>query len=365
MRPTIAILSTKNLIHNILTLRSLAKNSKFVAMVKANAYGHGIRSVSLRIKDYVDMFGVASIDEALILRKIGIKNDILLCEGVFSEEEFLIASAENFQIVIHSEEQVQWLKNIHYLPNKIVIWFKVDSGMGRLGFNIENEEKMMHVKEIFDDLSKNKFLKEKIRLMSHFACADEKDHPLNLIQISRFEQFFSIIENDYGKIVKSFCNSAGIMNFPDQSYDFVRAGISMYGVNFCENKENTDLKSVMHLQAKIIAIKNLSKGEFVGYGATFQANEDKKIAILSIGYGDGYSRTISGAPVMINDEIFHVVGRVSMDMTAIDITGNDDVRVGDWAVLWGEKLPIENIAKYGICEIHRKTFEPIKSMLNT
>ncbi len=113
MRPTIAILSTENLIHNVIELRNYAKNSKFIAMVKANAYGHGIRSVASRIKDYVDIFGVASIDEALILRKIGIKNDILLAEGVFSEEEFLIASAENFQIVIHHEAQISWLKDIH------------------------------------------------------------------------------------------------------------------------------------------------------------------------------------------------------------------------------------------------------------
>ena len=344
MRPTIAILSEKNLIHNILTIKNYAPNSKFIAMVKANAYGHGIRSVASRITDYVDIFGVASIDEALILRKIGVKNNILLAEGVFSEEEFLIASEENFQIVIHNEEQISWLNNIHYLPNKLIIWFKVDTGMGRLGFNIENEEKISRVKQIFDSLSNNQFLKENPRLISHFACADEEKHPLNQIQISRFKQFSSLIENDHGRIIKSFCNSAGIINFPDQHYDFVRSGVAMYGVCPCEKIKN--LRSVMHLQATIIAIKNLSKGECIGYGATFQANEDKKIAILSIGYGDGYSRTINNAPVMINNEIFYSLGRISMDMMAIDITRNDSIKVGNWAILWGEELPIEHIAKY-------------------
>jgi alanine racemase len=344
MRPTIAILSTKNLIHNVLELKNHSRNSKFIAMVKANAYGHGIRSVASRIQNYVDIFGVASIDEALILRKIGIKNEIMLAEGVFSEEEFLIASAENFQIVIHNEEQIQWLKNIHYLPNKITLWFKIDTGMGRLGFNIDNGEKILQVKKIFDHLSQNSFLKEKIRLISHFACADEKNHPLNQTQILRFEKFFSLIEKDHGEIYKSFCNSAGIINFPDQQYDFVRSGIAMYGIDPSEKIKN--LKSVMHLQAKIIAIKNISKGEFVGYGATFQANEDKKIAILSIGYGDGYSRTINGAPVMIDEKIFYSIGRVSMDMTAIDITHSENIKVGDWAILWSEKLPIDTIAKH-------------------
>ena len=343
MRPTIAILSTENLIHNVIELRNYAKNSKFIAMVKANAYGHGIRSVASRIKDYVDIFGVASIDEALILRKIGIKNDILLAEGVFSEEEFLIASAENFQIVIHHEAQISWLKDIHYLPNKLILWFKIDTGMGRLGFNIENDEKITNVKKIFDDLSENKFLQNKLRLMSHFACADEKNHSLNQIQISRFEKFSSLVEKSHGQITKSFCNSAGMINFPNHHYDFVRSGIGIYGVNPCEN-ENLNLKSVMHLQAKIISIKNLSRGESIGYGGTFIAEENKKIAILSIGYGDGYSRTINNAPIMINNEIFYSVGRVSMDMTAVDIThSTHDIKIGDWAVLWSENLRIERV----------------------
>lgn len=348
MRPTIAILSTDNLIHNVIVMKNYAKDSKFIAMVKANAYGHGIRSVASRLKSYVDNFGVASIDEALILRKIGIQNDIILAEGIFEEDELLIASSENFQIVIHNEEQIKWLKNTHYLPNKITIWMKIDSGMGRLGFNIENDEKLEKVKKIYDDLSKNKFLKDNVRLMSHFACADQKDHPLNTIQISRFEKFCSLIENSHKKIIKSFCNSAGIINFPECNYDFVRAGIAMYGISPVNGKTcyDLDLKPVMQLHAKIITIKSISKGESIGYGAKYICDEDKKIAIVSIGYGDGYSRTINRAPVMINDRIFYSIGRVSMDMMAIDVTDGDHIKVDDSVILWGENLPIESVASY-------------------
>ena len=169
--------------------------------LKLNAYGHGLRSTALRLEKQVSSFGVASVDEALALRRVGIKIPITLMEGVFEPDELLIAACENFHVVFHDETQLQWLARIP-LPLPLTAWLKIDTGMGRLGFTLNDAQ------HAYEQLSSNQQIHQPIGLMSHFACADETAHPLNQTQINNFNQF---IHNKKGP--KSFCNSAALFSF--------------------------------------------------------------------------------------------------------------------------------------------------------
>ncbi len=352
MRPTIAVLSTENLFHNLKVIKNFAPKSKIIAMLKANAYGHGIRSVALRIHDKVDMIGVSSIDEAMILRKINIKSKIILMEGLFHQHEVITASAEEFDVVIHSSEQLKWLENTSYLPNPLNIWIKIDTGMGRLGFCMDYDEEINHIESVYNRLYENNNIKKPIGIISHFACSDEQNHPLNQKQINNFKKICNIFELRNQNIIKSFCNSSGIINFSEEHYDFVRPGLMLYGVSPIENlsPKHLNLKPVMHLQSQILTIKTIKKNNCIGYGATTICDEDIKIAIIPVGYGDGYSRTfMSGTPVLINNKICQLFGRVSMDMITVNINNCEEAKIGDTVVLFGENLSINEIEKYSSC----------------
>lgn len=349
MRSTVAYLSTDNLLHNLKIIRQIAPNSKVIGMVKANAYGHGLRSIALRLQNYIDFLGVAAIDEALQLRKAGVTTPIVLMEGVFEPEELIIAADENFSVVFHNQQQLAWL-NDYTLNNLIKIpinaWMKIDTGMGRLGFNV------LEAKNVYQYLLTNINIANPIGIMSHFACADLKSHSLNLQQIKNFNNCLKNLENVKSIndiVVKSFCNSAAIFNFINEHYDVVRPGIALYGVSPILNKSALDLnlKPVMTLQTEIIAIKNLLKDSFVGYGARFRCPRDLKAAVIAIGYGDGYPRTaIDGTPVIINKKRCQIIGKVSMDMAVVDLTNCNDAKIGDPVVLWGDDLPIEEVADF-------------------
>jgi alanine racemase len=336
-RTAVAILSTDNLLHNYKLLKEKIGSVKMMGMVKANAYGHGIRSVSLRLDSHLDMFGVASIDEALALRKVGVKSPIALMQGVFEPSELLVAATEKFHVVFHSLHQVEWLKKV-LLPVPLNVWIKVDTGMGRLGFQIEEAEA---VYELF--LNHSSVVKP-LRLISHFACADQIDHPLNASQIQKFDAFVQ------GKSCElSFCNSAALFNFKNCHHDWVRPGLALYGVSPFENQsaESLDLKPVMTLQTNLTSVKAMRKGDSIGYSASYQCPEDMVVGIAAFGYGDGYPRTEKdGAPVLVGGHECSIIGRVSMDMMAIDLRNAPAASIGDAVVLWGSGLPIENVAKH-------------------
>lgn len=347
MRSLLANLSTKNLLHNLQVIKQVANKSKIIAMVKANAYGHGLRSVSLCLQQEIDFLGVAAIDEALHLRKAGVHSSIVLMEGVFEQEELILAAKENFSVVFHNELQLTWLRNLkinvaEFKP--INAWLKIDTGMGRLGFNLKEAV------DVYEYLATNVNIAKPIGIMSHFACADDYDHKLNSQQIKHFTDFINnhTIFN-YTNNYKSFCNSAGIFNFPDQHYDVVRPGLALYGVSPVLHKSANDLnlKPVMTLRTTIIAIKNLPRHSAVGYGAEFICPKDLTIAVIAVGYGDGYPRiTKPGMPVLIRERRCNIIGRVSMDMAIVDLTNCLDAKVGDLVVLWGDNLLIEEVAKY-------------------
>lgn len=336
-RKTLCTLSTANLLHNLEVIRSKAPKSKIMAMVKANAYGHGIRSVSQRLQGHIDALGVACIDEALALRQAGVTTPITLAEGIFAPEELCVAAEQGFTVVFHSDHQIGWLQQTK-LPAKLRAWIKINTGMGRLGFYPEAAEKAMKT------LSENASIIQPVGIISHFACADEPVHPLNAEQIASFTSFAEKYPGE-----RSFCNSAAIFAFPKMQFDMVRPGLALYGASPLAGKSaaSLGLKPVMTFKTELIAIQKFKRGESVGYGAGFVCPEDMPVGIASVGYGDGYPRVVQeGASVLVGEERCSLLGRIAMDMAAVDLRYCADADVGEKVTLWGEGLPVEDLATY-------------------
>jgi alanine racemase len=336
-RKTLCTLSTANLLHNLETIKARAPRAKVMAMVKANGYGHGIRSVSQRLEGSVDALGVACIDEAIALRQAKVQTPITLIEGVFAPEELALASEQGFSVVFHSDHQVEWLKQAK-LPSKIHAWLKIDTGMGRLGFSPETEAQAFRI------LSESSSVHQPVGIMSHFACADEPEKPINQKQIAAFQKF---IKDKPGQ--KSFCNSAAAFAFPEMQYDWIRPGLALYGASPLEGRsaESLGLKPVMNFRTELIAVQKFRRGDNVGYGAAFTCPEDMPVGIASVGYGDGFPRIVRpGAVVLVDGERCPLVGRVAMDMAAVDLRPCADAVVGDKVTLWGEDLPIEELSAF-------------------
>jgi alanine racemase len=334
---SLALLSTENLQHNVAVIRERVGSAKIIAMIKANAYGHGIRSVALRLAGSVDFFGVASLEEAFILEDCGIKTPIILMQGLFSKEDFFLAIKKSFHIVVHQQKHLEWLGNITH-KDAINLWLKVDTGLGRLGFSMVEAEKAYRV------LSEHSAVQKPLPILSHMACADHKEHPLNALQIAAFQDYIADKEGAF-----SLANSGTIFHFPECSYDYVRPGLALYGASPCRNDsvELLGLKPVMTVQSVVMAIYAFHKGESIGYGARFTCLEDMRVAIVAFGYGDGYpAQARDGAPTMIRGQECPLVGAVSMDMMAVDLKNAPTAEVGDPVILWGEALPVERLLPY-------------------
>jgi len=339
----IAKISIANLLHNLKTLQSQAPQSKIIAMIKANAYGHGINQIAENLESHIYGFGVARIDEALALRKFGIRAPAMLAEGIFTKDDLEICAEQNFEPVFHNSLQLEWIENSN-LSKPIKSWIKINSGMNRLGFDLLDSKNAHQI------LSKNKNITQPVGLMSHLACAEDLNHPLNNSQISIFKNFTVNLPGE-----KSLNNSAAIINFSETNYDFIRPGLALYGASPVNNKSAAELnlKPVMTLQTKIIATHYLKKGQTIGYGGKFVCQKDMKIAVAAIGYGDGYSRTMQdGAPILVGGKKCFLVGRVSMDMITIDISTNENAQIGDDVILWGDGLPIDEVKKFSACSAY-------------
>jgi alanine racemase len=334
-RLAIATLSTENLLHNLEVLRDKAGNRKIMAMIKANGYGHGLRSTALRLDGRVYSFGVASIDEALALRHVGVKAPITLMSGAFEPEDIPIAAEQDFHLIFHENTQINWLENSN-ISKPIKTWFKINTGMGRLGFSPEE------ARTAYDILSNSSKIIQPIGIISHIACADDPINPMNQLQLDNFKNFTHNLPGP-----KSLCNSASIFSFEDDLYDIVRPGIALYGISPINGKTANELrlKPVMTLQTRLVATSIAKAGSSIGYGSRFVCPEDMPIGVIAMGYGDGYPRTArDGTPVLVNDQRCQLVGRVSMDMATIDLRNCPNAKVGDPVVLWGEGLPIEEVA---------------------
>lgn len=333
MRQATIYIDSKALQYNLNRVKQLAPHSQIVSMVKANAYGHGVQDC-LAALNATDAFGVACLEEALEIRRLGYTQPITLIEGVFTEDEMEDVIQQKLECVVHRHEQVEWLiqNKEAYNALGLKVWVKLNSGMNRLGFKIN---------EIIAVIHQLKSLNFNCVLTMHFANADV-DHPLNEQQIQQFLD----VKNACEPILASCCNSAAIYKYPNLHFDYVRPGIMLYGATPFADKDvnELDLKPVMSFEAEIIALNQIQAGESVGYGSTFTATNSMQIAIVSIGYGDGYPRAyVKPNYVAIDKQLTPVIGRVSMDMIAIDTT-NLQVKVGTKVELWGKTRLVDDVA---------------------
>lgn len=336
MRSTTIHICQASLGHNTNLLKSTT-TAKLLAMVKADGYGHGIKAVVPALVA-ADGFGVACMGEALQVKECLHDNDnrpIVLIEGVFGQDEWQQAIACNLQCVIHHQAQLEYALNIAPPPHCATrtVWLKYNTGMNRLGFD---EYATQHACQQLVACG------YQVILTSHFACADDQFHPLNTEQYQRFEALRHKLSTQFA-LQASLCNSAGFVHFSHAHYDWVRLGIALYGSN--PTKQTLALKPVMSLCAKIIAIHHLKAGETVGYGASWQAQKDTTLGIVSIGYGDGYPRSITQGKVWTKGHLVPIVGRVAMDMLAIDLI-DTPAALEDKVELWGEQLPIDQVASW-------------------
>jgi alanine racemase len=332
MRQACVYLSTQALTHNLQRVRDSAPNSSILAMVKADAYGHGLAFALNALQD-ADALGVAFFAEALDIRALGNTQPIVLIEGVFSADEWLEAHQINAQCVIHQDCQLQWALD-HVIPN-VTIWLKINTGMNRLGFS---PEKALLVAE------KLRAAGYDLILTMHFANADQSSHPLNQQQ----RDTFLSIKKKLDPIKASLCNSAALMQWPDMQLDWVRPGIMLYGSSPFANRgaAELNLKPVMTLSTHLIAKHQLPANVFVGYGSEFKTRRPTELGIIAMGYGDGYPRVIEVGNVSILGQFVAIVGRVSMDMLAVDLTDLPVIPpLGTQVTLWGNGLDVDVVAR--------------------
>lgn len=341
MRPLVAHIDLDALRHNYRLACRCAPQSRSVAVIKADAYGHGALECARALAPDVPAFAVASIEEAIRLREGGIQKPIVLLEGIFSADELPLVDQYGFWTSVHSEWQVAAL--LAFSPQKpIPVWLKVDSGMHRLGFSPKDApavwQRLTNAPQV-----------EALHLMSHFATADARDG-------SYFSQQMATLTVLAEQLGAPLClaNSPATLAWPAAHGAWNRPGIMLYGSDPLEetNKITQQLRPVMSLRSEIIALRELEAGEPVGYGGRWRAKRRSRIAVVAAGYGDGYDRhAVDGTPVLVNGKRCQIAGKVSMDMLTIDVTELPDAAIGSEVVLWGAAhdgsvLSVDEVARY-------------------
>lgn len=321
--------------HNLAVAQQHAPASQVMAVVKANAYGHGA-ILAARTLDRAHGFAVARVDEAMALRQAGVRKPVLVMGGAYNREGILNAAERGLTLAIHHFWQIDLLR-FQRLKRPIDWILKVDSGMHRLGFAPTDVERALH------ELASIGMGAERPRLMTHLANADDRNDSATEAQLDTF----AALVTQFGAEC-SVANSAGILGWPRLQGEWVRPGIMLYGVSpFIDSLgAELDLRPVMTLEARLISVKQYPKGARIGYGGTWECPEAMPVGVVGIGYGDGYPRHARpGTPVLIGGTRVPLVGRVSMDMITVDLRTLPDAKVGDKVVLWGRGLPAEIVAE--------------------
>lgn len=334
-RPTRATIHSDALRRNLLRIRELAPHSRVMAVVKADGYGHGLERVAHALEG-ADAFGVAAISDAERLRAAGTAKRTVLLSGFDEPVDLPVLRRLQVDSVVHHEEQLRMLE-LDRAAGVVRVWLKIDSGMHRLGFAPERAA------EVYARLRALPNVHPEIVLMSHFARSDEFDVDTTPRQVDRFRQATCDLPGE-----RSLCNSAAVLGWPQAHADWVRPGGALYGLNVVEGRSAASfgLEPAMTLSTRLIAINDVAAGEAVGYGGAFVCPRPMRIGIAAIGYGDGYPRHApAGTPVLVNGQACGSVGRVSMDLLAVDLSQQPQATVGDPVVLWGQGLPVERIAE--------------------
>ncbi|MBP7369899.1 MAG: alanine racemase [Arenimonas sp.] len=332
-RATTATIHLDALRHNLARIRQAAPHSKVMAVVKADGYGHGLERVAKTLQS-ADAFGVASLSDALRLRQAGLSQKIVLLSGFDEFSDIRLLRELSVDTVIHHHFQVQLLKQDAGSP--LNVWLKMDSGMHRLGFS-PNE-----FADVYQQLKALPNVSDDILLMSHFASSDELLNPQTTQQMDCFDLHVPLTTTSI-----SLANSAAILSWPSAHRGWVRAGGALYGLSVAAGKTGADfgLKPAMSLTTRLISTKWVEQGERIGYSGTYLCPERMLVGVAAIGYGDGYPRNIKqGTPALVNGQRMPIIGRVSMDLMALDLRALPNARIGDVVTLWGEGLAIEEIA---------------------
>ena len=329
-RPILARIDLSALKNNLRVVRRTT-SSRVMAVIKANAYGHGLLRVAEALQE-AEGFALLDVRDAVALREAGFRQTILLLEGFFSQEELPLIAEYELTSVIHSAQQLAWL-DAYPRRNALSVWLKVNSGMNRLGFLPQE------VPSVMERLKSHRAIRD-VTLMTHFSQADETAGVAT--QLDRFKQLAAPY-----RVPRSLANSAAILRYPAAHGDWVRPGIMLYGSSpFPEvSAQQLGLQAAMTLSSELISVRELQAGEAVGYGALFRADRSMRIGTVACGYADGYPRHApTGTPILVDGQRTRTLGRVSMDMLAVDLSELSDAQVGSRVVLWGEGIPVDEVA---------------------
>ena len=331
MRPIKAIISAAALRHNLGVVRRAAPRSRVFAVIKANAYGHGVTRAA-RAFEAADGIALLEIEAAVRLREGGYAKRLALLEGLFESSEVAVAARHDLAVVVHNHEQLRML-DAAPAGARLDVMLKINTGMNRLGFTPPDA---LVAREL---LKKHRAVKQ-LTLMTHFATADDARGVAWQIQV--FEQIAA-----GQQLERSIANSAAILRFPDTHADWVRPGIMLYGCTpFADvTAQELGLRPAMTLASEIISVQDLRGGDCIGYAGTFEATQTMRIGTVACGYADGYPRHApTGTPVLVDGIRTRTLGRVSMDMLCVDLTPVPAARVGTAVELWGGALPADEVA---------------------
>ena len=334
-RPLVATIDLAAMRHNLAIARKCTPSSNIWAVIKANAYGHGLMR-GMRAFSDADGLALIEVDNAVRLREMGWQKPILLLEGFFDASDLPLVATHQIQVAVHSIEQIDMVERA-MLSSPIDVHLKMNSGMNRLGFRPDT------YRAAYERLSRLPAVRS-ISMMSHFANADDPANP-SLPMQKQIQRFQSATEGLAGK--RSMANSAAVLTRPDVAADWIRPGIMLYGgTPGGGTAESFGLKPAMTLESEIIGIQRIEAGEAIGYGSRFRAERPMLTGVVACGYADGYPRHApSGTPIIVDGVRTGLVGRVSMDMLNVDLTDVPNARIGSKVILWGEGLPIDEVAE--------------------
>ena len=326
-RPLKAVISQAALIHNYQQVRLLAPQARILAIIKANAYGHGAIEVAKTLTD-VEGFAVASFEEALDLRAANISQPIILLSGLFRPDDVLLALKHDLDLTIHHPQQAAWLLEQNFQA-PVKVWLHIDTAMRNVGLT---GEQLLHTLTSLDNHPGIQIQ----ALMTHFSCADEEAEETTSQQIS---DFFHMTRNY--RYPKSLANSAGLLTCPQSHADWVRPGLMLYGATSLPTKTGAEfqLQPVMTLESSLVAIRQAHAGDRVGYGGTWICPQTMLIGTVAVGYGDGYPRhASSGTPVLVKGHRAQLIGRVAMDLITVDFTSCAQSSNGRSGCVMGRRL---------------------------
>lgn len=337
MRPARALVDLDAFVHNYRHARQLA-GGRALAVVKADAYGHGAVRCAQALDGHADGFGVACIEEALELREAGIQAPILLLEGFFTADELPLIERHRLWTAVASPWQIEMLER-HAGPHPEQVWLKLDSGMHRLGLAPEEFADAWRRLRALDGIGD-------MVAMTHFARADELGQQRTAEQLASFDRALAALPSG---TTASVANSAGLMAWPGARRGWGRPGLMLYGTHMLDGPcSATDaLRPVMTMESAVIALRDLQAGEPIGYGGGFVTERVTRVGVVAMGYADGYAQYApAGTPVLVDGRRSRLIGRVSMDMLTIDLSDHPQARVGTKVELWGGRLPVAEVAAH-------------------